>query len=57
MFRKDKCRRCNAGTTTAVFRPQDAQVSCSTTITPRQESAPPRCPLSTSRYLALSLIA
>jgi hypothetical protein len=40
MYRKEKCRRWNAGTPTAVFRPQSMQLSFSTTLTARQETAP-----------------
>jgi hypothetical protein len=41
MVRNEKCRRCNAGTTTAVFRPRHEHASCSTTASPRQEPTSP----------------
>ena len=44
MFRKEKCRRRNAGTRTAVFKPQLQEPSYSTTLTPRQGPLfPPPC--------------
>ena len=44
MFRKEKCRRCNADTTTAVLKPQLLHFSCTTTLAPGQEPlSPPPC--------------
>jgi hypothetical protein len=44
MFRKEKCRRRNAGTRTAVLKPQSLQFSCTTTLAPGQEPlSPPPC--------------
>jgi hypothetical protein len=55
MVRKGKCRRWNAGTTTAVFRPQVQHPSFSTTTTPRQDS-PPKPPTDSEIiHLPLSL--